>query len=35
MLQAETDEQVRVIGKPNMMEQVRAHMEKRAAVFQD
>ena len=35
MLEAETDEQVKVIGKPNMMEQVRAHMEKRAAVFQD
>ncbi|WP_419808098.1 crotonase/enoyl-CoA hydratase family protein [Sphingomonas sp.] len=35
MLQAETDEQVAVIGKPNMMEQVRANMEKRAAVFVD
>ena len=35
MLQAETDEQVQVIGKPNMLEQVRAHMEKRAAVFAD
>lgn len=33
MLQAETDEQIKVIGKPNMMEQVRAHMEKRAPVF--
>ena len=35
MLQAETDEQVKVIGKPNMLEQVRANMEKRAAVFAD
>ena len=35
MLQAETDEQVKVIGKPAMMEQVRANMEKRAAVFSD
>ena len=35
MLQAETDEQVKVIGKPAMMEQVRANMEKRAAVFVD
>lgn len=35
MLLAETTEQLKVIGKPNMMEQVAAHMEKRAAVFQD
>ncbi|MDB5694548.1 MAG: enoyl-CoA hydratase [Sphingomonas bacterium] len=35
MLEAETDEQIKVIGKPNMMEQVRAHMEKRMAVFTD
>ena len=35
MLQAETEEQMKVIGKPNMMEQVRANMEKRAAVFVD
>jgi enoyl-CoA hydratase/carnithine racemase len=35
MLEAETDEQVKVIGKPNMMEQVRANMEKRAPVFVD
>ena len=35
MLQAETDEQVKVIGQPNMLEQVRANMEKRAAVFAD
>ena len=35
MLEAETAEQMLVIGKPNMMEQVRANMEKRAAVFVD
>ncbi|WP_425228759.1 crotonase/enoyl-CoA hydratase family protein [Sphingomonas sp.] len=35
MLQAETDEQVKVIGQPNMMEQVAAHREQRAAVFAD
>jgi enoyl-CoA hydratase/carnithine racemase len=35
MLLAETTEQLKVIGKPNMMEQVAANMEKRAAVFQD
>lgn len=35
MLQAETDEQVKVIGQPNMMEQVAANMAKRAAVFAD
>jgi len=35
MLVAETDEQMKVIGKPNMMEAVAANMSKRAAVFQD
>jgi enoyl-CoA hydratase/carnithine racemase len=35
MLQAETDEQMKVIGKPNMMEAVAANMSKRAAVFID
>ncbi len=35
MLQAETDEQVKVIGQPNMMEAVAAHMGKRAPVFAD
>jgi enoyl-CoA hydratase/carnithine racemase len=35
MLQAETDEQVKVIGQPNMMEAVAANMQKRAAVFAD
>ena len=35
MLEAETDEQVKVIGQPNMMEQVAANMAKRAAVFAD
>lgn len=35
MLVAETDEQVKVIGKPNMMEAVAANMAGRAAVFQD
>jgi enoyl-CoA hydratase/carnithine racemase len=35
MLEAETREQVAVIGKPNMMEAVAANMGKRAAVFQD
>jgi enoyl-CoA hydratase/carnithine racemase len=35
MLVAETDEQIKVIGKPNMMEAVAANMGKRAAVFQD
>ena len=35
MLQAETDEQMKVIGKPNMMEAVAANMGKRAAVFID
>jgi enoyl-CoA hydratase/carnithine racemase len=35
MLEAETREQIAVIGKPNMMEQVAANMEKRAAVFAD
>lgn len=35
MLVAETDEQMRVIGQPNMMEAVAAHREKRAPVFAD
>jgi enoyl-CoA hydratase/carnithine racemase len=35
MLEAETREQVAVIGKPNMMEAVAANMGKRAAVFAD
>jgi len=35
MLAMETTEQIALIGKPNMMEQVAAHMGKRAAVFQD
>lgn len=35
MLAAETEEQVKVIGKPNMMEAVAANMQKRAPVFQD
>ncbi|MES2753318.1 MAG: crotonase/enoyl-CoA hydratase family protein [Pseudomonadota bacterium] len=35
MLEAETEEQVAVIGKPNMMEAVAANMGKRAAVFSD
>jgi enoyl-CoA hydratase/carnithine racemase len=35
ILEAETEEQVKVIGKPNMMEQVAANMAKRAPVFQD
>ncbi len=35
MLEAETDEQMKVIGKPNMMEAVAAHMAKREAVFVD
>ena len=35
MLEAETDEQVKLIGKPNMMEAVAANMAKRAAVFVD
>lgn len=35
MLEAETEEQVKVIGKPNMMEQVAANMQKRAPVFVD
>ena len=35
MLEMETAEQVAVIGKPAMMEAVRAHMEKRAPVFED
>ena len=35
MLVAETDEQMKVIGKPNMMEAVAANMAKRAPVFED
>ncbi len=35
LLVRETDEQIAVIGKPNMMEAVAAHMGKRAPVFQD
>ena len=35
LLQAETDEQVKVIGQPNMMEAVAANMGKRAGVFAD
>ena len=35
MLLMETEEQLAVIGKPNMMEQVAANMAKRAAVFVD
>lgn len=35
MLEAETHEQLAVIGKPNMMEAVSANMGKRAPVFQD
>jgi enoyl-CoA hydratase/carnithine racemase len=35
MLEAETDEQMKVIGKPNMMEAVAANMAKRAPVFAD
>ncbi len=35
ILQAETREQMAVIGKPNMMEAVAAHMGKRAPIFVD
>jgi enoyl-CoA hydratase/carnithine racemase len=35
ILEAETREQIAVIGKPNMMEAVAAHMGKRAPVFAD
>ena len=35
MLEAETEEQVKVIGKANMMEAVAANMAKRAPVFED
>ena len=35
MLEAETEEQVKVIGQPNMMEAVAANMGKRAPVFRD
>ncbi|CAN5542094.1 crotonase/enoyl-CoA hydratase family protein [soil metagenome] len=35
MLEAETEEQIKVIGQPNMMEAVAANMGKRAPVFRD
>jgi enoyl-CoA hydratase/carnithine racemase len=35
MLEAETAEQVAVIGQPPMMEQVAANIQKRPAVFHD
>jgi enoyl-CoA hydratase/carnithine racemase len=35
VLEAESVEQLKVIRTPNQMEQVRANMEKRAAVFAD
>ena len=35
MLAAETEEQVRLIGRPEMMEAVAANLAKRAAVFED
>jgi enoyl-CoA hydratase/carnithine racemase len=35
MLIAETEEQRKVIGKPNMMEAVAANMAKRVPVFED
>ena len=35
MLEAETTEQIKVIGQPAMMEQVRANMEGRPALFAD
>ena len=35
ILIAETEEQAQLIGKPNMMEAVAAHMGKRAAIFAD
>ena len=35
MLEAETEEQVKVIGQPNMMEAVAANMARRAPVFVD
>jgi enoyl-CoA hydratase/carnithine racemase len=35
MLEAETEEQIKVIGQPNMMEAVAANMAKRAPVFED
>ncbi|MGN6269570.1 MAG: crotonase/enoyl-CoA hydratase family protein [Sphingomonas sp.] len=35
LLTAETEEQVKVIGRPNMMEAVAANMAKRAPVFED
>ena len=33
LLEAETAEQMKVIGQPSMLEQVRANVEKRQAVF--
>jgi enoyl-CoA hydratase/carnithine racemase len=33
LLQAESDEQVQLMGKPNQLEAVRANLEKRAPVF--
>jgi enoyl-CoA hydratase/carnithine racemase len=35
MLAAETDEQIKVIGQPNMMEAVAANMARRAPIFED
>lgn len=35
ILQAESDEQRTLLRSPNQVEQVRAHLEKRAAVFED
>lgn len=35
LLQAESDEQVALMGQPNQVEAVRANLEKRAPVFQD
>ena len=35
MLQAESDEQIKLMRSPNQVEAVRANMEKRAAVFVD
>ena len=35
MLEAETEEQMKVIGRPNMMEAVAANMAKRLPVFED
>lgn len=35
VLQAETDEQLRLLRSPDQVEQVRAHLDRRAAVFTD